>query len=262
MAAAFGQTTPDDTMSNNVMSNYYIGIFQGGATYFPYALDKCQASGLTTPQGYMFSCSDDGMWIRWDTYGDNECTTSVQSTQWINSTHKDGTPFGYDTTMDANRGKLYAFECNGVDAYTTVTFNPVTCDGIDESGATLSAALDVCANLPQLSQSSPALSLSIWCDGTEARMQYYVTATTPMCDAEMTTNTNYADTESCDYIFTFAGTTQIYGIVNECMNMEMDTTTTSTSTTSAPGTTQSDANIHVLPLITFLFVIVFSFFNF
>jgi len=256
---AFGLNT-SVPMWNNVTSNYIIWNFEQGATYFPYSTGKCQASGLVlSTLGYKFVCAADGMSVTLQTYDDYSCTgdyseTYINSTGYMGATGFVAYTYG-DTMMDANRRKKGAFQCNGMDTYAKVTFDTQMCSLVNaNNGATIYAALDVCQNSPA-SQSYPTgRSLSIWCNSMEARMQYWLTSEYPMCNGDMTQETNYAYT-TCGFIFNFG--VNIYGRLDECMMGSSMTTTMSggTTTTMSGGTTTTgsggESNAH---LISFSFI--------
>jgi hypothetical protein len=258
---------------NNVTSNFIIWLFNGGGTYFPYAMDKCHASGLTTTSGYKFTCAADKMSVTLETHNDYTCTDPDPLKTMINSTGymDEGSsfmPFGYDTSMDMYRTKRGAFECNGIEAYASVSFAINSCAQLT---STIYAALDVCENTPALGTGSyPAgRALNLYCDSTEARMQYWLTPEYPMCDGAMTQETNYAY-PTCGYMFAFSGL-PIYGKLNECkISSSMTTTMSGGTTTMSGGTTtmsgattttgsggESDANIinYCISTIICLFIV-------
>lgn len=245
---------PEAVVKNNVTSNYVIYYFQG-ATYFPYALDKCNAAALTGAIAYKFTCAEDGESVMWYTYGNRQCTGTPSMTT-INTTY-----FGYDTSLAANRGMLGAFECMGTNNYASVTFNVGTCDGIEESGATIHAALSICVDLPYTTSYAQSSSLNVWCNNTDnaAQMQYFSQAYDMNCASPTTITTNHAN-DTCGYIFTFTATgSQIYGQVDACMMNEMTTTTmvASSSTTTSTTTQGASSNSHMFILSGISFVLLF-----
>jgi len=256
-AVAYGQTNPQPAKHNDVDANYVIYTFSG-STYFPYALNKCQASSLIDSKGYLFKCSEDGETIIFETHADRTCTSGDDEkiVKYINSTY-----MGYDTSLEENRGKLGAFECFGQDSYVGVTFTAGDqCASIDTAGATIYAALSVCVDLS--ATGAPSV-LNVYCSGTDAEMQYFLAAVDPTCSSATTFNTNVAG-EECDYIFKF-GTTDIYGQVEECVGSTnatetTTTTTSSTSTSSTTSTTEEPKSESNSLFISFSFVFIFIFF--
>jgi len=240
---------------NDVTSNYVVWGFQSSSTYFPYAINKCQASGLTSTAYYLFSCSDDKKSVTLEQHESTTCDDPDPVSYMINATGYDDsgfyTYFGYDTTEDGYRGKYGAFECNGVDAYASVSFDFQKCAAVNAgTGATVHAAVSACVNLPS------GRSLNVYCSPLTmtAQMQYFMTADYPTCDATNTSETNYANS-TCGYIFTFGP--DIYGQLLECAGTDESSSSTTTTTTT---TEEPKSNAILFSSFFSLFIIIISFF--
>jgi len=201
---------------NNVTSNYVIYAFEGGATYFPYALNLCQVGGLSTGNSYKFVCASDKKSVTVYTYGNSMVCSGAVTTKVLNTTL---------TTHSAGQ-----FNCDGSDDYVEIEFGICSCASVPTK---IYAALSTCVFLS-------TKYLNVYCSGDMAEMQYYVgnvCTGTPVSTA--TAN------ETCGYIFTFPPSTKIYGDVLGCTQGNSETYTS----TMMPG---SSGNLIGASIISFI----------
>jgi hypothetical protein len=176
-------TTSGPQLDNNVESNYYYDSFNG-IVYFPYALDQCTATSISST--YMkASCVDDTHLSVVRYSGDDTCTDedSVVQTNTYNTSQA-------------------SFRCTGTSDYVSVQISPFGCDQLD---TTVYAALSECID-------SGSVYVSAYCLDNYAELQYYLDAT---CSTFYTKFTTTDECSSSPFITLSTGT-QLYGKLVSC----------------------------------------------
>jgi len=222
-----GAFSTNSYSNTGINSKYIIYAFGAGSvgttTYFPYAIEGssvCQPAFFST-SAYTFTCAADGSYVTVNLYGNQKCTGTAESTTRINSTS-----MGYDTTV--NKTLPGAFNCTGTNDYAVINFAASNAVCTASTYITIYAAINRCIRVPNIVSGvvSSYSNLNIYCNNTDAQLQYFDLNDTSCVN---TIEKYFTANKTCGYMFSFAGTTEIYGYVENC--------------TQGTQSTSSDANI-------------------
>jgi len=240
-----------NNINTGVSSNYIIYAFGSGSTqtYFPFAMNKCQPSGLTGGSAYKFTCAADHNSVTLQLYGTTDCSGSSTSSM-INTTY-----YGPDTTV--YRTYPGAFRCNGTSDYADINFgvSSGTCDAI-ASATNIQASINVCTRVPAPAGSPLTyVYLKVYCNYESAELQYYTDgACSGVANNGSAFKVSHANA-TCGYMFTFTTGVDIYGEVNNCTQ----NSTGGMTKTPSPTTMQSSfARTSFTGIISCLMVLIIT----
>jgi len=209
---------------NDLTSNYLYESFDSSS--FAYAVGQCTRYSILQGLFMKATCLDMDR-IQMDIYSTAGCDDDLDST--IIYTAENGT-----------------FNCSGVNAYAEISINLGTCPG----EYTVYSALNTCAF------AATGVYSSVYCMGTDAEIQYYLSST--CSDASFYDKSEFNNV--CGFLFTsLSSGYDIYGNLTSCYIPSTATTTSTVTTMSTTPSSANSYNINNVMLAVALFFVVLRF---